>query len=219
MTALVLAGGRGTRMSPHGNKLTLDVGGTPWIRRMIDSLYAGGIDHVVIALGHGHPEIAQALKGIPGSRLTTLVEPKPLGTGGAVGASLPYLPPEGFYVLNGDTIVEVNYRRVWRARDDLGSRSLMLTYPCSTGNTHVVNGIILTAYDKGDTSGNCVDCGGIYTPGAWVGHPPSPYDMEWVIKGLIRRRELEPYPIPTRPLEVGSETGLAEARRLYGTHT
>ena len=63
-TAILLAAGQSTRMGAH-NKLLLDVGGQPMVRRVAETLLASRIDSVLAVLGHEHTAIAEALEGLP----------------------------------------------------------------------------------------------------------------------------------------------------------
>ena len=51
-------------MGAH-NKLLLDVGGQPMVRRVAETLLASRIDSVLAVLGHEHTAIAEALEGLP----------------------------------------------------------------------------------------------------------------------------------------------------------
>lgn len=89
MTAVVLAGGRGTRMR-HINgdlpKVMVHVAGRPFLDWLVDELWADGINEVRVCAAPG-------------------------GTGGAVKACLDELPDQ-FFVLNGDTYFHCDYRKV-----------------------------------------------------------------------------------------------------------
>lgn len=63
IAAIVLAAGLSRRMGRA--KLLLDWGGKPVIRRVVEQVKAGGVDEVLVVLGHEAPTIREALKGLP----------------------------------------------------------------------------------------------------------------------------------------------------------
>lgn len=66
MKAFILAAGRGSRISkyiPNIPKCTVDVGGTPLIRRTVKMLLKNGIETTVI-VGYRHKEVERVLQGL-----------------------------------------------------------------------------------------------------------------------------------------------------------
>lgn len=52
IAAIILCAGKGTRMgSSNVNKVAFDCAGVPVVRRIVDSLRAGGVDRFVIVVG------------------------------------------------------------------------------------------------------------------------------------------------------------------------
>ena len=112
LTAVVLAGGEGTRLRPLTHDLpkpVLPVANRPFFEYMLDHLRSAGVTRVIMALGYrAHPLIEKFGDGSAyGILIDYVVEDKPLGTSGAVRALLPDLK-ETFLVLNGDCVTEVN---------------------------------------------------------------------------------------------------------------
>ena len=112
LTAVVLAGGEGTRLRPLTNDLpkpVLPVANRPFFEYMLDHLRSAGVTRVIMALGYrAQPLIDRFGDGSAyGLLIDYVVEDKPLGTSGAVRALLPELK-ETFLVLNGDCVTEVN---------------------------------------------------------------------------------------------------------------
>jgi len=72
VTALLMAGGKGTRMAIRGEKPLLEVGGKPMIEHVIEALRdAGKVDEIVIAVSEHTPKTAELMKGFPGKILKT----------------------------------------------------------------------------------------------------------------------------------------------------
>ena len=66
MKALILAAGRGTRISRYlgGNpKCTVNIGGMPLIRYTVDLLQSFGITDIGIVLGYNKQSVRDALRG------------------------------------------------------------------------------------------------------------------------------------------------------------
>lgn len=118
MTAcIVLAGGRGTRLAgevPHLPKCLAPVAGQPFLHWQLRALRRAGITDVVLSLGHLHEAVlrwceqtgAQPHGPTDGLRLRCVVEPQPLGTGGAVRHAMAQLGLAEALVTNGDTLLD-----------------------------------------------------------------------------------------------------------------
>jgi molybdenum cofactor cytidylyltransferase len=64
IAAILLAAGQSTLMGAR-NKLLLEVGGQPMVRRVAKTLLASRVDAVIAVLGHEHAAVAAALRGLP----------------------------------------------------------------------------------------------------------------------------------------------------------
>jgi molybdenum cofactor cytidylyltransferase len=63
VAAMVLAAGSSTRMGR--NKLLLDVGGESLVRRAVRAAVEGGVDEVIVVLGHEEEKVRAELRGLP----------------------------------------------------------------------------------------------------------------------------------------------------------
>ena len=92
--AVLLAGGMGTRLHPLTDTLPkpmVPVLGRPWLERLVEHLTSQGIGEVILSLRHGKDIIIRHFDALgwagargTGPRVRFLVEPVPLGTGGAI---------------------------------------------------------------------------------------------------------------------------------------
>jgi D-glycero-alpha-D-manno-heptose 1-phosphate guanylyltransferase len=85
------------------------VGGRPFLEILMNSLANKGFQHVVLSVGYRSEHIMEHF----GNRFADIeidyhVESEPLGTGGAIHASVPLCQEEHVHVLNGDTFLDVN---------------------------------------------------------------------------------------------------------------
>ena len=114
LTAVVLAGGRGTRLRPLTDKLAkpmLPVLNRPFLEYTLLALAHAGVERTFLALGYQPDPIIEHF-GIGenvGMHLEYYIEDEPLGTSGAVRSLLPELD-ETFLVLNGDVTTQMDYK-------------------------------------------------------------------------------------------------------------
>jgi histidinol-phosphate phosphatase family protein len=114
--AVVLAGGKGTRLSgPEGAppKALVPLAGLPAIDYVLGWLAREGVTDVLLCLGHRAEEIQMAVGGGErfALRVRAFVETMPLGTAGAVKAREAELAPR-FFVVYGDVVADVDLSRM-----------------------------------------------------------------------------------------------------------
>lgn len=113
MKAMILAAGLGTRLRPLTERLPkplLPVAGTPLIVWNLLLLRRHGVTEVVVNLHHLGHLIQDALGdgGRYGLRIAYSHEPVILGTGGGLKQAEPLFEGRPFFVLNGDTLLELD---------------------------------------------------------------------------------------------------------------
>ena len=111
--AVVMAGGKGTRLRPLTEKLPkpmIRVAGRPLLERIILHLVSYGIRRIFLSVNH----MAQVIEDYfedgskYGTKIEYLREDDPLGSGGAISL-LPEIPEKALLVMNGDLIVDTNF--------------------------------------------------------------------------------------------------------------
>ncbi len=110
MKALVLSGGRGTRLRPityTSAKQLVPVANRPILFYVLDSIAAAGIRDVGIVVGDTHMDIRSAVGDGRhwGFRVTYIQQEAPLGLAHAVKISEPYLGREPFVTVLGDNLL------------------------------------------------------------------------------------------------------------------
>jgi NDP-sugar pyrophosphorylase family protein len=115
MRAVILAGGRGTRLAPYTTvipKPLLPVGNMPILEIVVRQLAQAGIDHLTLSLGYMSEYFQvflahhKSLKRL--MRIDFVEEEKPTGTAGSL-SSVPGLDST-FLVMNGDVLTDLDYQ-------------------------------------------------------------------------------------------------------------
>jgi D-glycero-alpha-D-manno-heptose 1-phosphate guanylyltransferase len=126
MRAIVLAGGFGTRLRgavPDLPKPMAPIAGRPFLSWQLEYLARQGVSEVTLSVGY-RAEVIEAHFGTSaaGVRISYVREPEPLGTGGGLRLALATQEgPEPVFVVNGDTLCELDYRALRHAQEsDLG---------------------------------------------------------------------------------------------------
>jgi len=113
-TAVILAGGAGTRLRPYTTVLPkplMPVGEYPILEVIIRQLAQAGVRRVTLAVNHQAEIIRSYFNGGAkwGIEICYSLEQKPLGTMGPLKLMEKSLP-ENFYVLNGDVLTDLDFR-------------------------------------------------------------------------------------------------------------
>jgi NDP-sugar pyrophosphorylase family protein len=114
MRAVILAGGRGTRLQPFTAsfpKPLVPIGHTPVVEVLIKRLLRQGISDITLTLGH-LAELVQAYFHqrkhlLSGLNLNYVIEPEPTGTAGSV--ALVGDLDDTFLVMNADLLTDLNF--------------------------------------------------------------------------------------------------------------
>lgn len=113
-TAMVLAGGLGTRLRPvlaDRPKCLAPVLGEPFVGRLLDQLVRAGCRRTILCTGHLGEQVERELgTSHDGMELVYSREAEPLGTAGALANALPLVATDddAVLVLNGDSYVDVD---------------------------------------------------------------------------------------------------------------
>ena len=117
MQAVILAGGRGTRLRPITDlvpKPLVPINNRPIIEWQLAYLKGAGIADVIISSGYRSRQIENFLrgKGDCDIRIRYSAEEEPLGTGGAIRRAAPMITGDSFVVINGDVITDIDILRL-----------------------------------------------------------------------------------------------------------
>ena len=115
MRAIVLAGGRGSRLRPYTvvlPKPLMPIGDRPVLDIVVRQLHRAGFERLTVATGY-LAELIEAFLGDGGSygiAVDYFREAKPLGTAGSLGLIEGLEEP--FLVMNGDVLTDLDYSRL-----------------------------------------------------------------------------------------------------------
>ncbi len=142
MIAIILVGGEGTRLRPltyEIPKAMLPIANRPFLEHQVEHLRRHGADRIILACGY-RPD---AIRAHFGDALEYVVEPEPLGTGGAIAHAARGLQ-EPFVVANGDVLTDLDLTALQRLHRDHGARMTLALHPVEDPSRY---GVVVTAPD------------------------------------------------------------------------
>jgi NDP-sugar pyrophosphorylase family protein len=155
MRAILLAGGKGTRLRPltlHTPKPIVPIFDRPFLRYQIDMLrQVPEIDEIVLSLNYQPGRIEEVFGDGSelGIRIRYVVEPTPLGTGGAIKFAAGEAMDQPLVVFNGDVFTSVDLAAVIRLHRERQARATIVLTPVENPSAY---GLVQT-----DADGNVLD--------------------------------------------------------------
>jgi NDP-sugar pyrophosphorylase family protein len=205
-------------------KALVDVAGKPFIDHQMLLLRRNGVRRVVICLGYLGEQIERHLGD--GSALGMRLEyshdgPRPLGTGGAVRAALDRLG-EVFWVIYGDSYLDIDYPAILDHFDDSGADALMTVLRNDNrwdrSNVVFSDGRLLR-YDKVHPTPdmNYVDYGAALLNRQTLADVPADqaFDLADLYGRLVAQQRMIGYEVTRRFYEIGTAASLEETRRYF----
>lgn len=168
MKAVIMAGGKGTRISSLRSdipKPMIEVCGKPVLERQIECLKENGIVDIILVIGH----LGAVIRDYCGDgaqwgvHIRYIEETEPLGTAGA----LYYLKDvsEDFFLLNGDIIFDVDLQRMAAWHTEREAQITLFAHP----NSHPYDSVLIKHDGTGKVTAmgktqsgyprNCVNAG------------------------------------------------------------
>jgi NDP-sugar pyrophosphorylase family protein len=218
----ILAGGLATRMHPVTQRIPKsmsEVASRPFIEHQLELLRAEGVTNVVLCVGH-LGEMIEAHIG-DGRRFGLSVRysfdgEKLLGTGGALLRALPLLG-QSFFVLYGDSYLEIDYAAVQAAYRERGKPALMTVFrnegQWDTSNVRY-DGENVVRYDKRHPTADMkfIDYGlGILSNDVLRAASSEAFDLSEIYATLADQGRLAGFEATKRFYEIGTPSGLATA--------
>lgn len=169
--AIILAGGFGTRLRKVINdipKPMAPINGEPFLSFVFDYLHKFGIEHIILSVGYKHEIISEFYgKKYKDIKLSYAVEDEPLGTGGAIKFAMNFAKSNEVFVLNGDTLFNINLNLFFKKHTEnqadlsMALRSIDEVERYGTVITNKENRII-SFTEKGIEKGQGTINGGVY---------------------------------------------------------
>jgi mannose-1-phosphate guanylyltransferase len=153
LKAVILAGGRGKRLRPitdYVPKPLIPLNNIPIIEWQIKYLKKQGIKEIIICTGYKAEMIKNYLemKNNFGIKIKFSVEKIPLGTGGAIKQAGLSIKDTSFFVLNGDTITNINLKQLGKKQNAIASIELKTKF----GIMETQNDIVTKFKEKKEVS-------------------------------------------------------------------
>ena len=227
MKALVMAGGRGTRLRPYSATLPkplMPVGEQPILEILLHQLRKAGIDHAVLAVGHMRHLIEAYFAdgkrfGLP---ISYSFEDRPLGTAGPIGQALDRLG-ETFVVTNGDLLTTLDMAKMIDTHRKSGADVTIGSYQrelkSDFGILEVDHEMRMTAYLEKPVYTHLVSMG-LYVIDAKAVRPfvaiDKPLDMPDLLRAMAEAgNSIYCYQEDCFWLDIGRPDDFAKAQRLF----
>jgi histidinol-phosphate phosphatase family protein len=129
----ILAGGYGSRLSSRSKNLPkpmVNVLGKPVLEHQIELCRKHGFTEILVLAHYKHEFVSEYFGNGSnfGVSIYYSIETSPRGTSGALRDALPMLA-ERFLVLYGDTFMDVDLRKLWRAHATSGAVATLFVHP------------------------------------------------------------------------------------------
>jgi NDP-mannose synthase len=225
MRAIVLAGGRGTRLRPFTTsfpKPLMPIGDVPILEILLRQLKAHGVRHVTVLTGH----LAYLIEGYfadgrgLGLSIDYLHEDEPLGTAGPL-RQLAGTLHDDFFVLNGDLLTDLDFATLMQRHQESGAAATVSTFSrtekIELGVLQVGPDGLVLGYEEKPTLSYDVSMG-VYamSPSVLDRVPTGYYDMPTLVLDLLAAgQRVVSHRHTGRWLDIGRGDDYDEANRLY----
>lgn len=223
---ILLAGGLATRMRPVTEKIPksmIDINGKPFIHHQLTLLKNKGISHIIICIGYLGEKIIECVGD--GRAYGIKVEyskdgDKLLGTGGAI-KNIGNILPEKFFILYGDSYLDINYREIEENFLKSNKKGLMTVY--KNEDKYDTSNVLfqdnkLKKYSKTNKIAemNYIDYGlGILERSIFSPYQDGAiFDLAEIYEKLSDEEQLLGYEVFKRFYEIGSPDGLQDLRKI-----
>lgn len=222
--AILMAGGRGSRLDPLTRKVPkpmLPVAGRPILERLTLHLVGFGFRRIFMSVCHLSYLIEEHFGdgSTFGCRIEYLKEDKPLGTGGCLSL-LPELPRQPIVVINGDLVTDVDIAQLLQFHEEGGNAITLCmrehSYTVPFGVLEVRNGQVVGVTEK-PTYG-WMSNAGIYVlnPEMLALIPKSQeFKMTEVVDmALARKEKVAAFPVDQDWMDIGEVEQLRRAQGI-----
>lgn len=167
MEAIILAGGKGTRLAgvvPNLPKPMAPIAGLPFLHYLLQSLEQQGFTRAILSIGYRAADIRNGFAQWDGPlQIEFCEELEPLGTGGAIRAALPMAQSEYVFVINGDTFATIDYAAMAAQQSETKSALSLALMPVEDTARYgavEVDGVQIKGFsEKGKTGAGYINAG------------------------------------------------------------
>jgi D-glycero-alpha-D-manno-heptose 1-phosphate guanylyltransferase len=222
--AVILAGGLGTRLRSVVSdvpKPMAPIRGTPFLELLVRHLIRQGFTHVVLSIGYMAEVITAHFDSLAlPVALDFEIEDHPLGTGGAILASLRQCVTESIFVLNGDSFVDCLFPEIEEFHRQHASAVTMVLHRVSDiGRYGAVecgsDGLVTRFSEKGPSVPGLINAGVYLVPKNILAAAATVRPMSWerdYLPTLIPGRKLYGLICGTHFIDIGVPADFAAAQ-------
>jgi len=227
---IILAGGKATRLgslTENTPKSLLMFNGKPFLQHQIELLKKNNFNRIHLCLGEFSEIIIDFINYNNNFNIdiTYSVDKPLLGTAGAIDACLETIKSEYFFVIYGDSYVDMDYKDMQIEYDDCAQFSMMSIYKNNNkfdkSNINIIDNGFLVSYQNRGANLKYIDAGvSIYDKYVFEPEylfcsylPSNLKDIQGIISNFDGVSEIAPYIIKDRFYEVGSVEGIQEFQK------
>jgi NDP-sugar pyrophosphorylase family protein len=225
--AAIMAGGLATRLGDltrNTPKSLIKISGKPFLAYQLELLKKGGVEHIVLCVGHLGEQIEDLFGDGHqyGLNISYSYESHPLGTAGALKKAGDLLN-KTFFAIYGDSYLPIDYWKIMKYFNSRDKLALMTVFKNSNRydqSNAVIGGDLVLKYSKSERSDDMeyIDYGASIFRREVLEMIPEDcfYPLEEVFPRLIEQKELLAYEVDQRFYQIGSVDGLREFEELVG---
>ena len=185
--AVILAGGRGTRLQSLVADLPkpmADLVGRPFLEILLSQLMVQGINRCVISVGYlAEAVISHFGTSFRGMEISYVREFTPLGTGGGLRLAMQQCVSEQVFVFNGDTFLDVDVQsveRTWFEHRQPVMVGALVEDTLRYGRISSENGLVTGLLEKGFSGTGIINAGCYLLPVDILNafQPGTPFSLE-----------------------------------------
>ena len=179
MEAIILAGGRGKRLRPvtdYVPKPLIPLNNIPILEWQIKYLKKYNIKRIIICTSYKTEMIEHFLELKKNFNINIDIskEKKPLGTGGAIKQASKRIKGKTFFVINGDTITNINLKKLLSKKNSIATIELRTKF----GIIELENDKVKKFHEKKEITNLWMNAGIYYLTNQMINDLPSIGDIE-----------------------------------------
>lgn len=198
-----------------------DINGRPFLEILLTRLAKSGFQKAVLAVGHMHEVIIEHFgESFKDIELAYSIEKELLGTGGALKACEPYLEHPQQFIMNGDTICDIDYSQMMNLWKNFQLPVIACTRVPNTsryGRIHIENGTIRRISEKGEAGEGLISSGCYLMSRKWFcgSELPNKFSLEAeLLTKLVSQKKLICFETSKLFIDIGIPSDLQVAQYL-----